>query len=301
MLAHADVADEAAMTQIILDTQKRFGPIHGVVHAAGIAGGGLIEVKEPTAAEQVLRPKIGGVKVLDRLLDGAATDFVMLCSSLASVLGGLGRVDYVSANAYLDAYAHARTRTGRFTVSINWPAWREVGMAVDSAMPPQMEGARQESLARGIYPQEGIEIFLRALTQSYPQMVVAPPEAEVAKVEPEAKAASVTEAPPTHPRPDLSTPYAQPTTQLEQTLSVIWQAVLGIEPVGRNDDFFDLGGHSLLAVQIVARIREAFQIEFSLRRLFETPTIADLSRGIEEAILAQIDAAATRKEGEGTE
>ena len=54
---------------------------------------------------------------------------------------------------------------------------------------------------------------------------------------------------------------------------MLWGEVLGLEQVGRYDNFFELGGHSLLATQLVARIRDTFKVDLSLRRLFETPTL----------------------------
>ena len=70
-------------------------------------------------------------------------------------------------------------------------------------------------------------------------------------------------------------------TPTEELLADIWTQVLGVERVGIFDNFFDLGGHSLLATQVVSRIREAFQVEMPLRRLFETPTVAGLAESLE--------------------
>jgi hypothetical protein len=75
-------------------------------------------------------------------------------------------------------------------------------------------------------------------------------------------------------------------TPTEKLLGGIWSTVLKLERVGRKEDFFELGGQSLLAAQIVARVNEAWNIDLPLRRIFESSTLADLSRVIDLLIQA---------------
>jgi acyl carrier protein len=82
-------------------------------------------------------------------------------------------------------------------------------------------------------------------------------------------------------RPELDEAFAACRTPTEDLLAQIWKQVLGIAQIGVHDNFFQLGGHSLLATQVVSRIREAFQAEIPLRRLFEAPTVAELAENID--------------------
>jgi acyl carrier protein len=90
-----------------------------------------------------------------------------------------------------------------------------------------------------------------------------------------------------HSRPPLPTSYVAPRNEIEQSVTIIWQDLLGVEQIGMDDDFFDLGGHSLLGVQIISRIRQQFQVELPLRTFFETPTAAGIAKTIEERLQNQ--------------
>ncbi|WP_317658691.1 non-ribosomal peptide synthase/polyketide synthase [Pseudomonas sp. KU43P] len=72
--------------------------------------------------------------------------------------------------------------------------------------------------------------------------------------------------------------FSAPQGERETALAGIWQALLGVERVGRDDDFFEIGGHSLLAVRVVSKVREVFGVELALRAVFDSPTVAGLAQ-----------------------
>lgn len=83
------------------------------------------------------------------------------------------------------------------------------------------------------------------------------------------------------PLPDDSrlrtaTTYVAPRTPDEAELAAIWHDVLAVERIGIHDNFFELGGHSILLTQLILRIRASFQVELTLRELFDAPTILDM-------------------------
>jgi amino acid adenylation domain-containing protein len=78
--------------------------------------------------------------------------------------------------------------------------------------------------------------------------------------------------------------YVAPRTPEEELLAGIWAEVLEVERVSVHDNFFERGGHSLLATQVMARLREVFQVDIPLRSLFENPTIAGLSANLNAAL-----------------
>jgi acyl transferase domain-containing protein/thioesterase domain-containing protein/acyl carrier protein len=137
----ADVTDLERMRQGLEAAERRLGPIRGVFHAAGVMKDELIQTKTQASIESVLAPKVYGTLVLDSLLDNAPLDFFFLFSSTSTVTGNMGQIDYVAANAFLNAYAQSRRRprsperskNACKTIAIDWGIWSEIGMAADAA------------------------------------------------------------------------------------------------------------------------------------------------------------------------
>ncbi len=86
-------------------------------------------------------------------------------------------------------------------------------------------------------------------------------------------------------RTELEGSYVAPRTPVEEQLTKVWGEVLGVKRVGIHDDFFELGGHSLLAIQMISRLRNSFQVDLPVRRLFETPTVAGLAMAVVEFLV----------------
>ncbi|GAA2357998.1 hypothetical protein Cme02nite_33930 [Catellatospora methionotrophica] len=87
---------------------------------------------------------------------------------------------------------------------------------------------------------------------------------------------------PTAARPQLGTPYRAPRGATEQAVADVWRAVLGLDRIGADDNFFDLGGNSMLLVRVHAGLRDALGVQIAAVDLFRYPTVARLARFLDE-------------------
>ncbi|MEE8587086.1 MAG: SDR family NAD(P)-dependent oxidoreductase [Acidobacteriota bacterium] len=290
LIGRADVCDQAAMKEVLEEARQRFGRLDGVIHAAGLPGQGLMQLKAVEQAAQVLAPKVEGTRVLARLLEGDKPAFLALFSSMTALSGGIGELDYTAANAFLDAFAHWHSKeSGIPTVSIDWCAWQwdawmDQGMA---GFRPEVRSYLEEQRAAfGLTFDEGAQALERILSAGLPQLIVSTRRLEgrlerrqtVADVLEQLEEARRSEG--QHARPELATEYLAPRNPSESRIAAIWEELLGIDRAGVHDDFFQLGGHSLLGTRLMARIYESFGVTLPLRALFESPTVAGLSEAV---------------------
>lgn len=143
-----DLSSEQDVQAMVARVLDQHGAVAGVIHAAGVAGAGVMATKATPAADAVLAPKIVGALALERALSSQPLEFFVLVSSLFAVIGGAGQADYCGANAFLDAFARSRAAQGGRFVSLAYGGWREVGMAVamgHTAAPPALPTGRTET------------------------------------------------------------------------------------------------------------------------------------------------------------
>ncbi|HWG58035.1 MAG TPA: SDR family NAD(P)-dependent oxidoreductase [Candidatus Acidoferrales bacterium] len=146
----ADVTRKEEMELAVREALRRFGAIHGVIHAAGAIEDRPVQTKTRESAARVLGPKVHGSLVLKKVLEGVPLDFMALFSSVSSLVPPAGQVDYAAANAVLDSIASSEPAAP--VIAINWGLWRGVGMGARAAAShPLLDRRLVESRDETIY------------------------------------------------------------------------------------------------------------------------------------------------------
>lgn len=278
MVASVDVADTSRLSELFSAARREFGDIHGVFHSAGIVEGPSLRTLDYLADEDFalqFRSKVEGVNSLCQVIDGLSLDFCILHSSLASILGGIGLGAYAAANAFLDATARVRNRSGRFPwTSLNWDAWN----FSDSQDAPVIERMVAQNALK---PEEGIEV-LELLTQ-----VSCGPQVAVSTTNLKARMARWVSQEGDNPTAGMGALRSRfiagpgPShsgASIRPAIVAFWRAQLGCEDIQEADDFLELGGDSLTAIHLLAEVRKQLGIEISLKEFFDHSTFEKFIR-----------------------
>ncbi len=130
LYVRADVTNVEDMKRAVVEAEAAFGTIDGVLHTAGVLKDDLVELKTISDLELVIAPKVYGTEVLNEALGDRKLDIVVLFSSTSAATAPIGQIDYVAANAYLNAVAQSETMQGhRRVVALQWGIWNEIGLA----------------------------------------------------------------------------------------------------------------------------------------------------------------------------
>ncbi len=277
-----DVSDETAVFTAMRAVREKYGRIDGVIHAAGVAGDGMLINKAWQTALNVLRPKILGAWNLHQATKNDALRCFVLLSSFTSVLGAPGQADYTAANAYLDSFTFERNRLGYPTMTINFTGWKESGMAKKHHV--QWE----DSFVSFVTDEEGKRLFADAMEFGCERVAACSFRSDlpvreadrlerrltlpkgVIKIEQQA-AIQQDEAPIIYGK------AVDKLTAVEQNIALAWARTLHVSEVNIYDKFFEAGGNSLLASYLQKEINRIYPDAMAITDVFVYSTIADIA------------------------
>ncbi|MFI7143997.1 SDR family NAD(P)-dependent oxidoreductase [Nonomuraea sp. NPDC050022] len=297
LTADAGVPDE--LRRALRRCREHFGTLTGVVHAAGVPAGGMVQRRTVAEAGAVLAPKVLAMGPLAELV-GPGTpaeerpELLVLYSSAVTAFGGIGESDYCAANTVLDAYGEALAATAPSTrvVSVAWGPWQHDDWQADSLKGASSLAQRVTAYREryGFAEEAGCAFLDRIVTGGHGSVLAArQPLRDVlrdwsAMTDLDALVgAAAAPRGERFPRPLLRTEYVAPRTETETKIADVWGAYLGIEQVGVHDPFFDLGGNSLVGMAMVLAIEKELGVAIAPAVLFEHPTVAEFATALERS------------------
>lgn len=273
----ADVSSLDQMKQIMEALRQKYGRIDGVIHAAGVAGDGFIVRKDEKTFNSVIRPKIHGTWVLDHVTREDQLDFLVFFSSAASILTVQGQGDYAAGNAYMDSYAGKRNRKGSKTLSINWAAWKETGMAADY-------GVNTDTVLKALGTKPAVEAFERVLSENIHNVLIG-------ELNLDSSMLFMLERFPFKLSKEIRRELercrkrleaAQRMTETEKQIAEVCRQMLGIDEVDTDQNFFDLGADSIMLTRLVEKLENRFPGKITVAKLFGYPTISKLAEYLDQ-------------------
>ncbi|MBB6170494.1 polyketide synthase PksN [Nocardiopsis mwathae] len=264
-----DMGDPRAVERTVGGLRERYGRIGGVLHLAGRPGVGFLHTKTTEEFMAVYRPKaVGGVALHEATRDDAP-DFFVVFSSVAGLLPAQGQTDYTAANLALDSLAQLRSARSLPALSLQWPAWRETGMA------ERLGAVDEDELFPPVAPDEGTGL-LRALLAGRDHPAVVMPGRKRPAAGPDRPGAG-------DPAGAAGAAGVRPVVlhgldrvgAVEQAVAEIWARTLEVAELDAYEEFDHLGGNSLLTSQMLRYYDERFPNVMDITDLFRFTTIAD--------------------------
>lgn len=290
MVIACDVSDANAFSEHM----KALGQIDGVVHSAGIAGGGFLLKRNWEDFRRVLSPKTDGTWNVIKLARDKKADFVVLFSSYSTVLPVAGQADYIGANSFMDAYSEYDNPDGMIKV-FNWSGFSETGMALSNNV--EMSGSLVEFLTNA----QGAKLFAQAMSTTdrriligrfnYLELVNEAEDLEGVvhfsenismKIRNTAQKVNRT----TEKRSYDISVYGKdgPLTDTEQKIAQAWAQVLGIREIDYRDKFLEVGGDSLSANYLQKEINSYFPGMMDIIDVFVYSSIVEMAKYIDNKI-----------------
>ena len=223
---------------------------------------------DAAALKRIYQNKLEVISSVNLLLKEEEIGFAVLQSTLSSIVGGQGFSAYAASGAYLDCFASFVDHPQ--VVAINWDA---------CDLYDDFGEHRSALMTEAMSPEEVWQATVKILAQPSLKQVIVSPRSLAQRGE------SHLVRCPADQSDLLGDDFEAPRGSVELAVAQAMGDLLGIQKIGRNDDFFALGGHSLLAIQAISKLRKEFQIEVPMRAILQgTPTVAGISLVIQESL-----------------
>jgi SAM-dependent methyltransferase/acyl carrier protein len=300
-----DVADEAALSGLLAALARGRPPLRGIFHAAGVLDDAVLAQQTPGRTAAVLRPKLAGALLLDRLTRDLPLDHFVLFSSSAALLGSAAQANHAAANAALDALAEGRHAAGLPALSINWGAWAEIGAAARAGegvarrgLLPMQPDAALDALGHAM---AGSDAVIGVLDVDWPVFLDRfPPGCRPPLFEAMVKADAVTRrdlpatqaAPPRSLRAELqAAARADRAAGLLARVQAIVARILGLPADSLPPPLAplrELGLDSLMTVELRNALAAACETRLPATLVFEHPTCAALATHLGATVFAEL-------------
>lgn len=262
-----NVNDQEEFNNVLNEIYNRHGKVTGIVHAAAQMKDCIKYIGElkPDDFKQVATTKITGADVIFDWSKNKSIEFVLMMSSLSTELGGLGYSLYATSNAYLDAKINLMPVGGTRFLSVNWDGWTTDEEAADGLI----DTAKGKELLSWILRQTNLQTLV---SSSSIEKRVQEWGVEVDGTE------SLSSENVKFSRPEISSDYVEPESNLEKELVNIWENFFRIDGVGIDDDFFELGGDSLKGMKLVNLYKNLLGEMVYVSIIFDALTIREIAQ-----------------------
>lgn len=284
-----DISSQINLAKNIKELKNKYSKINGIIHCAGLSGGGFIRNKTEDELAKHFNAKIYGTWLLDYLTKDMELDFFINFSSIISVLGFPGQSDYTAASSFQDSFSAYRSKKGKRTMTINWGGWAETGMVLDRRFDDIVK------VTRFFKNEEAIILFKKILNIITDNIVINRFEQNQEidesskisillseKVKPLISSANNKKI--NDYKIKLIGKESGVYSEIEKNIGQAWCEILGYEKIDIKDTFFELGGDSLSAIKSLNILNKKYKLNLLISDLFENSSIKLLGEKIDKEL-----------------
>ncbi|MBV8889027.1 MAG: SDR family NAD(P)-dependent oxidoreductase [Alphaproteobacteria bacterium] len=296
-----DVADRASLDAVLSAIRGQQPPLRGVVHAAATIGDGLAAEVEASRIAPILRAKLGGAELLDRLTRQDPVELFLLFSSATTVLGAPGQGVYVAANLGLEALARRRRAEGLPALAVAWGPIEDVGYLAER--PEAREALARRLGAKPLPALRALSALAAAAASGLPVVTIAETSLDDARrflpilaspVFTELHGEGGNRAADDSLLEKLASADEEEVSRLlsavvaEEAASILRLPAAGMD---LTRPLSDMGMDSLMAVELRLALESRLRVDFPLVSLSEGPSINSIAGRLAAAVSARSAAA----------